>query len=91
VLQRSVDLELGLFAPDGGNKENSGPIAKVTIIGLASLPVDDIEGDRKGKQGKPRQGHDFSDEEDDFSSHSSDSPPDDVILRKNSKALPHNR
>lgn len=41
--------------------------------------------------GKPRNpAHDFSDDEDDFSSHSSDSPQDDVILRKNSK-LPHNR
>ncbi|CAL8106945.1 unnamed protein product [Orchesella dallaii] len=112
VLQRSyLDLELNLFTPDGGNKENNGPLAKVTIMGIASQPVDDIE-DRKGKHtsasglrrqlssplnapgehtGKPRNpAHDFSDDEDDFSSHSSDSPPDDVILRKNSK-LPHNR
>ncbi|ODN06094.1 Phosphofurin acidic cluster sorting protein 2 [Orchesella cincta] len=93
VLQRSyLDLELNLFTPDGGNKENNGPLAKVTIMGIASQPVDDLE-DRKGKHnsGKPRNpAHDFSDDEDDFSSHSSDSPPDDVILRKNSK-LPHNR
>ena len=52
MLQRSVDLELDLFAPDGGNKENHEPIAKVTIMGIASQPVDDLEGDRKGKQGK---------------------------------------
>jgi hypothetical protein len=53
VLQRSyLDLELGLFAPDGGNKENNGPVAKVTIMGIASQPVDELEGDRKGgKQG----------------------------------------
>ncbi len=41
-------MELNLFIPDGGNKENNGPLAKVTIMGIASQPVDDIE-DRKGK------------------------------------------
>jgi hypothetical protein len=42
--------------------------------------------------GKPRAiTNDFSDDDDDFSSHSSDSPADDVIIRKNSKSLPHNR
>lgn len=43
--------------------------------------------------GKVRGQHgDFSDEEDEFSSHSSDSPQDEVILGgKNSKAHPHNR
>jgi len=47
-----LDLELGLFAPDGGNKENNGPVAKVTIMGIASQPVDELEGERKGgKQG----------------------------------------
>ncbi|XP_021956417.1 phosphofurin acidic cluster sorting protein 1 isoform X2 [Folsomia candida] len=96
VLQRSyLDMELSLLAPESGNKENHGPIAKVTIMGIASHPVDEVEGDRKGK-GKTRtpaldHAHaDFS--EDDFSSHSSDdSPQDEVIIRKNSKSHPHNR
>jgi hypothetical protein len=46
-----MDLELGLFAPDGGNKENNGPLAKVSINGISSQPVDDVEGDRKGAKG----------------------------------------
>lgn len=54
MLQRSyLDLELGLVPPDGGNKENNGPIAKVTITGIASQPVDELEGERnKGGGGK---------------------------------------
>ena len=44
-----MDLELGLLGPEGGNKENIVTIAKVTILGISSHPVDDIEGDRKSK------------------------------------------
>jgi hypothetical protein len=46
-----MDLELSLLGPEGSNKENVVPIAKVTILGVSSQPVDDIEGDRKSKQG----------------------------------------
>jgi len=51
VLQRSVDLELHLTSSEGGNKENTVPVARVSIVGLSSQPVDDVEGDRKSKQG----------------------------------------
>lgn len=51
VLQRSLDLDLHLFPPEGGNKENTVPVGRVSILGLSSQPVDDVEGERKSKQG----------------------------------------
>ena len=55
VLQRSfADMELTLSSPEGANKENNGgggPLAKVTITDVASQPIDDLESDRKSKQG----------------------------------------
>ena len=44
-------MELQLVAPEGNNKENAGPLAKVSILAICSQPVDDLEGDRKAKQG----------------------------------------
>lgn len=42
-------MELSLSAAEGGNKENIFTVAKVTILGLSSQPIDELEGDRKSK------------------------------------------
>lgn len=55
-----MDLELELF-PEGSNKDkSSGPVAKLLVLQLSSMPVD--------QEHKTERDRDFSDDEDEFSS-----------------------
>lgn len=55
-----MDLELELMPESGHKDKGSGPVARISVLQISSMPVD--------QEHKTERDRDFSDEEDEFSS-----------------------